>query len=200
MIRRRARVVLAPAPTRPAHLVEVIAAGDASAAGVEAARGLALRLGLTPVCATGGPLLTPMIRAAARAAARLRMAGVAPATLSATGILPPGLASGETGPDAGPLPLSPERLLLLAVINTGAWLLESGRAMRPSDLDLAMVLGAGWPEWRGGPMAEADGLGPIVLRHELRLAAALDAEIWTPEPIFDELIRRGWRFEDLNGD
>jgi len=61
-----------------------------------------------------------------------------------------------------------------------------------------MVLGAGWPNWRGGPMAEADGIGPMVLRHELQLAATLDPELWGADALFDTLIREGKRFEDLN--
>jgi len=109
-----------------------------------------------------------------------------------------GVAAGGVAEERTGLPLPAERLVLLAVINAGLRLLADGHAARPSDLDLAMVMGAGWPNWRGGPMAEADGLGIMVLRHELRQAAALDAAIWEPGPMLDEMIRRGWRFEDLN--
>ncbi len=193
---QRPRVVpLVPAPTQPVRLCEVVAApGDAA----EAVAALALQLRLTPLRALGGPVLAPMIRAAARVAARLRALGVTPDALAATGILPPGLDAGEAAAGGAALPLPVERLILLAVVNAGARLLATGRALRPSDLDLAMVLGAGWPNWRGGPMAEADGLGLLVVRHELRQAAALDGELWQPEPLLDEMIRQGWRFGDLN--
>lgn len=190
-------VRLVPAPTRPLRLVEVVTGPGSDPQVLRLAVQVVLRLRLSPLRAQGQALLAPMVRALARAAAGLRAQGVPPAELTASAILPPSLAEGDVGPVQA-LPLPVERLLLLAVINCGARLLESGACLRPSDLDLAMVLGAGWPNWRGGPMAEADAIGPLVLRHELRAAAELDPGLWTPEPMFDELIRRGWRFEDLN--
>lgn len=191
-------VALVPAPTRPLRLCEVIAAPDTQAEVLARVAALALALRLTPLIARGGPLLAPLVLAAAQAAARLRAAGVGAADLAQVPILPPGLAQGDSAPVTEPLPLPAERLVLLAVVNAGLRLLAQARAARPSDLDLALVMGAGWPDWRGGPMAEGDALGPLVLRHDLRLAAPLDPALWTPEPILDELIRRGWRFEDLN--
>ena len=191
------QVCLVPAPTRPLRLVEVVGGAHSDPAVLLLAAQLVLRLRLSPLRAQGGAMLAPMVRALAHAAARLRALGVSPADLLASGLVPPGLTEGEVGP-VQPLALPVERLLVLAVINCGARLLESGTCLRPSDLDLAMVLGAGWPNWRGGPMAEADAIGPLVLRHELREAADLDPDLWSPEPMFDELIRRGWRFEDLN--
>lgn len=95
---------------------------------------------------------------------------------------------------APPLPLPAERLLLLATVNTAARLLRSGRALRASDIDLCLVLGAGWPNWRGGPMAEADTLGPLVVRHELAQAAALDPDLWQPDPLIETLVRTGQGF------
>ncbi|MCB1390675.1 MAG: enoyl-CoA hydratase/isomerase family protein [Rhodobacteraceae bacterium] len=194
----RALAVL-PAPTRPVRLCEVVAREDVAVGVTEAVAALALRLRLTPLRVQRGPVLTPLIRAAARAAARLRAAGVPVATLAAIEILPEGLAEGTLGPEIETLPLPAERMVLLAVVNAAMGLLDMGRAIRPSDLDLALVMGAGWPNWRGGPLAEADALGPMVVRHELQAAAGLDPALWTPDPMLDEMIRNGWRFEDLNG-
>lgn len=190
-------LALLPALTRPVRLCELVARGGDGAV-AESLAALALQLRLTPLVVQGGPVLTPLIRAAARAAARLRAAGVDVETLAEVVILPQGLAEGTVAETAEALPLPLERLVLLATVNEAMRLLAAGRVTRPSDLDLALVMGAGWPNWRGGPMAEADSLGPIVLRHEMRLAAGLDAAIWAPEPMLDELIRQGWRFDDLN--
>ena len=41
-------------------------------------------------------------------------------------------------------------------------------------------------------------IGKTRLIDGVREAADLDPDLWSPEPMFDELIRRGWRFEDLN--
>ncbi|WP_323022935.1 enoyl-CoA hydratase-related protein [Pararhodobacter sp.] len=191
-------LALLPAPTRPVRLCELVERGTETAPVQAPLSALALQLRMTALRVQEGPVLTPLIRAAARAAARLRAAGASPEALTAVEILPQGLAEGQAAEIRAELPLPLDRLILLAVANEGMRLLAAGRALRPSDLDLALVMGAGWPQWRGGPMAEADALGPMVLRHELRIAAALDPDLWTPEPILDEMIRRGWRFADLN--
>ncbi|MCA2011042.1 enoyl-CoA hydratase/isomerase family protein [Cereibacter sphaeroides] len=188
---------LVPAATRPARLCEVVSTPDTPRPMVDAVAALVLQMRLSPLLTHKAPILTALIRASARAAGWLGAAGVSGPALAATGLLPEGLGDPDPGP-APTLPLSVDRLILLAVVAEGLRLLADGRVARPSDLDLAMVMGAGWPHWRGGPMAEADSLGPMVLRHELRLAATLDAELWAPAPILDEMIRRGWRFEDLN--
>ncbi|MCB1410095.1 MAG: enoyl-CoA hydratase/isomerase family protein [Rhodobacteraceae bacterium] len=185
---------LIPAPTQPPRLCELVSA-DTDAARLAAA--LALRIGLTPLRARGGPLLPPLMETALQAVVRLRALGVAPATLAASGILPRGLADaagGEPAADPVPLPLPAERLLLLAMINTAARLLREGRALRSSDIDLCLVLGAGWPNWRGGPMAEGDTLGPMIVRHELTQASALDPGLWHPDPLIDALVHAGQGF------
>lgn len=53
---------------------------------------------------------------------------------------------------------------LYTMINEGAEILREGIAQRASDIDVAMVLGYGWPRRTGGPMhwADATGLKTIV--------------------------------------
>jgi len=206
---RAAALMPAPVRTRAGlpQLVEVIIRPGMEPATAVRATELVLALHLTPLRAWGAALLPPMLQVARRAAQRLVALGVPGSAIRASGLLPaaallpdgdpPAVAAPHSAPE---LPLSPDRLLMLALINAGARLLETAQALRPSDLDIAMVLGAGYPNWRGGPMAEADGLGPLVLRHELLQAATLDAELWSPSPLIGELIRQGWRFEDLNTD
>ncbi len=67
--------------------------------------------------------------------------------------------------------------LLLPVVNEGARILAEGIALRASDIDVAAVLGYGWPADRGGPMfwAAQRGLPDVVERLralEARLGAA----------------------------
>ncbi len=132
--------------------------------------------------------------------ARLRALGVTPDALAATGILPPGLDAGEAAAGGAALPLPVERLILLAVVNAGARLLATGRALRPSDLDLAMVLGAGWPNWRGGPMAEADGLG--LPAKALRIEAKVEGRpaVFSTTTMIDRpLVTVSCRFQERGG-
>lgn len=191
-------LLMVPAPSRAPRLCEILVDKRTPPEALHRAVKLALRLKLTPIRVAGHPALPSLIEAAAQAARCLRRSGVPGAELRDTGLLTNGAELGDAAEDRAALPFSPERLILLAVINAGARLLQAGIALRPSDLDLAMVLGAGWPNWRGGPMAEAEAIGPMVLRHELRAAEALDAQLWAPCPLFDDMVRCGQRFEDLN--
>ena len=71
-----------------------------------------------------------------------------------------GLTPRIENPDAG---LIVERLVL-PMVNEAARCLEEGVVRDPASLDLAMIMGTGFPPFRGGlcRWADAQGLGPIV--------------------------------------
>ena len=92
-----------------------------------------------------------------------------------------------------------ERRVLAALSNDGAWALAEGRARRPSDVDL-VAIAQGFPRWRGGPMQAADEAGLLMLRNDLMAWAADGDGFWQPAPLWDELIRNGRHFGDLNGE
>jgi 3-hydroxyacyl-CoA dehydrogenase len=58
--------------------------------------------------------------------------------------------------------------VLYPAVNEGAKVLQAGVALRASDIDVACILGYGWPVYTGGPMFWADTLGlpKIVARLE----------------------------------
>ena len=85
-----------------------------------------------------------------------------------------------------------------AMANEGLRLLDHHIAARPSDIDLVMVAGYGFPRWRGGPMHQAARRGLLVLRRDLRIWQADDPAIWTPHPVLDRLIADGRRLDDMN--
>ncbi len=88
--------------------------------------------------------------------------------------------------------------VLTAMANEGAKLVGQGVSLRPSDVDLAMILGHHFPRWEGGPMHWADQRGLLLLRRDL-LAWAEDApEFWEMAPLIDDLIAKGQKFSDLN--
>ena len=45
------------------------------------------------------------------------------------------------------------------MINEGAKILEEGKAIRASDIDIVWINGYGWPVYRGGPMFYGDTIG-----------------------------------------
>ena len=186
-----------PAPTRPAVLCELVAPPGTGAEALATGLGLVRALGFLALPVTGESAVTALVRAVARVAACLRASGVPVETLVATGLVPEALAQGTVAAPA-PLPLPPARLIALAVAAEGLRLLGAGVVRRPSDIDLAAVLAAGWPARTGGPMAMAAALGPLVLRHELRQAAALDAGVWADDPLLSAMIRRGTGFAALD--
>ncbi len=86
-----------------------------------------------------------------------------------------------------------------AMVNEGARVLSEDIAARPSDIDVVLVHGYGYPAWRGGPMHEADAIGiPEMLRRVEALHAASGLG-WEPAPLLREMAAAGKRFADLNG-
>jgi 3-hydroxyacyl-CoA dehydrogenase len=86
-----------------------------------------------------------------------------------------------------------------AMVNEGALVLTEGIAARPSDIDVVLVHGYGYPAWRGGPMHEADAIGiPEMLRRVEALHEASGVG-WEPAPLLREMAAAGKRFADLNG-
>ncbi|MGB3314895.1 MAG: 3-hydroxyacyl-CoA dehydrogenase NAD-binding domain-containing protein, partial [Albidovulum sp.] len=89
---------------------------------------------------------------------------------------------------------------LAAMANEGARILAEGIAARPSDIDVVMMLGYGFPRWRGGPMQAADRAGLLALRNDLRNYAREEESFWAPVPLWDQLIKNGRKFKDMNGE
>ena len=82
--------------------------------------------------ASPSPLVEEMVRAHAKAK------GNAPRALSREEIL---------------------QRLVFPMINEGAKILEEGKALRASDIDMVWITGYGWPVYRGGPMFYGDSVG-----------------------------------------
>ncbi len=86
-----------------------------------------------------------------------------------------------------------------ALANAGARLLSGDPGLRPSDIDVAAVAGLGLAGWRGGPMQVADQAGLLTTRNQMRGFALREGGPWSLDPLWDDLIRNGRRFGDLNG-
>jgi 3-hydroxyacyl-CoA dehydrogenase len=88
---------------------------------------------------------------------------------------------------------------LAAMVNEGAAVLGEGVARCPSDVDLVLTAGYGFPKAEGGPMRWADRTGLDVLLTNIReWSAEGDPAFPSPAPLLEELVTSNRRFEHLN--
>lgn len=97
------------------------------------------------------------------------------------------------GLGAGAIPVR----IVAGLANDGAWALAEGRVSQPAQVDL-VALAQRFPRWRGGVMQMADEIGLLKLRTLLTALASKGDSFWQPAPLWDDLIREGRRFGDLN--
>ncbi|HKB06705.1 MAG TPA: 3-hydroxyacyl-CoA dehydrogenase NAD-binding domain-containing protein [Candidatus Polarisedimenticolia bacterium] len=92
--------------------------------------------------------------------------------------------------DAGPT----ETRLVLPMINEAARCLEGGIVANPSRVDLAMVLGTGFPPFRGGLLRHADTLGLTAVVQGLEALAGRHGQRFLATRLLLELAREGRGF------
>lgn len=126
------------------------------------AMALARKLGRVPVVSAGTPgrIGTRVLNAGRTAADGLRSEGLAGAAIDRA-MIGYGFPSGLFGPAEGSAAAAEGDAgivlrLLAPIVNEAARLVEERVALRASDVDVAMVLGFGWPAWQGGPLFWAD--------------------------------------------
>ena len=85
-----------------------------------------------------------------------------------------------------------------AMVNEAAKILGEGIARHPSDIDVVLANGYGYPAWRGGPMYQADGVGGAEMLRRIEAMGARDGIGWEPAPLLREMVNAGKRFADLN--
>jgi len=89
--------------------------------------------------------------------------------------------------DAGPT----ETRLVLPMINEAARCLETGLVANPSRVDLAMVLGTGFPPFRGGLLRHADALGLTAVVQGLEALAGRHGQRFLASRLLLEMAREG---------
>jgi 3-hydroxyacyl-CoA dehydrogenase len=101
---------------------------------------------------------------------------------------------------ANPRKISDEEILercIYPMINEGAKILEEGKAIRPSDIDVVWENGYGWPVYRGGPMWYGDHVGLPKVLAKMREFEAKMGEQFKPAPLLEKLVAEDKRFQDL---
>lgn len=195
----RGALVLHPAPSA-GGLAELSVTPGVPVEHQATALAFARRLGWkVMVHGPGAPLDQRLRHVLSRAIAVLESQGHARASIAAA------LAAFGLGAGARvKLPPAPDgandvlAFCMAALMNEGARILSEGGARRPSDIDAAALLSGLFPRWEGGPMYQADLIGLMALRADLRRRTDTAPQIFTPAPILDQLISEGRTLADLN--
>jgi len=101
---------------------------------------------------------------------------------------------------ANPRKISDEEILercVYPMINEGAKILEEGKAIRPSDIDVVWVNGYGWPVYRGGPMHYGDQVGADKVLAKMKEFQATMGDAFKPSALLEKLVADGKRFSDI---
>jgi 3-hydroxyacyl-CoA dehydrogenase/enoyl-CoA hydratase/3-hydroxybutyryl-CoA epimerase len=90
--------------------------------------------------------------------------------------------------------------LVLSMVNEAALVLADGIVPRAEDVDLAMIMGTGFPPFRGGLLRYADHVHPRVLVERLRAYRAQLGPRFEPAPLLAHLAENGGTFYQASHD
>jgi 3-hydroxyacyl-CoA dehydrogenase/enoyl-CoA hydratase/3-hydroxybutyryl-CoA epimerase len=82
------------------------------------------------------------------------------------------------------------------MINEAARILDEGVARSAADVDLAMIMGTGFPPFRGGLLRFADSLHPRALLETARALVQQHGDRFEPAPLLVSLADRDRTFHD----
>ena len=90
------------------------------------------------------------------------------------------------------------RRYMAAMINEAADVVDEGIALRPSDVDVTLLYGYGFPRYRGGPLKYADMYGLEKLVKDIKEFEKEDPIFWRLSPLLERLARENKTFDSLN--
>ncbi|MGL1933830.1 MAG: 3-hydroxyacyl-CoA dehydrogenase NAD-binding domain-containing protein [Fibrobacterales bacterium] len=83
---------------------------------------------------------------------------------------------------------------IYSMINESARCIEEGIVQNPEYLDMAMILGSGFPPFRGGPLRYADSIGLKKIVSELELLTRQYGSRFEPAPLLTEKANKNQTF------
>lgn len=93
-----------------------------------------------------------------------------------------------------------EDRMVLAMVNEAARALADRVVASPEDVDVGMLLGTGFPPFRGGLLRYADHLGVATVVERLHRLAQAVGDRFRPAPLLEEMARERRRFFDGSGE
>jgi 3-hydroxyacyl-CoA dehydrogenase len=83
------------------------------------------------------------------------------------------------------------------MINEGAKILEEGKAIRSSDIDIVWINGYGWPVYSGGPMHYGEAIGLDKVLAKMREFQGQMGDDFKPSALLERLVAEGKKFSSL---
>lgn len=96
--------------------------------------------------------------------------------------------------------ISDEEILercIYPMINEGAKILEEGKAIRSSDIDIVWINGYGFPVYRGGPMFYGDTVGADKVLAKMKEFQAQMGDDFKPAALLERIVAEGKKFSDF---
>jgi 3-hydroxyacyl-CoA dehydrogenase / enoyl-CoA hydratase / 3-hydroxybutyryl-CoA epimerase len=88
--------------------------------------------------------------------------------------------------------------VFLPMINEASYILDDGIVKKPSDVDLGLIFGIGFPPFRGGLLRYADGEGlERIYKAIEKFASEVSANRYAPSPFLKKLVDDKKNFYDL---
>ena len=84
--------------------------------------------------------------------------------------------------------------LVLTLVNESARCIQEKVVAKPAYLDMAMIMGAGFPPFRGGVCAFSDTMGVTSVVKRLDELSALFGQRFSPAPLLEELSKSNREF------
>ncbi|HET6465113.1 MAG TPA: 3-hydroxyacyl-CoA dehydrogenase NAD-binding domain-containing protein [Nitrospiria bacterium] len=84
--------------------------------------------------------------------------------------------------------------LVMIMVNTAAWCLEKGVVQEAGDVDLGLIMGAGFPPFRGGLLKYCDKIGILRVKEMLDRYSQSAGPRFSPARMITDLARQGKGF------
>src|SRR3984893_8823767 len=89
--------------------------------------------------------------------------------------------------------------LLFSSVNEACKILEEGKALRASDIDVMWLNGFGFPRYRGGLMFWADQIGAREVYNQIAIWHQRYGARWRPSRLLQELVESGGTLREVKG-
>jgi 3-hydroxyacyl-CoA dehydrogenase len=91
------------------------------------------------------------------------------------------------------------RRLLFSSVNEACKILEEGKALRATDVDVMWLNGFGFPRYRGGLMYWADQIGARDVYNQIAIWHQRYGARWRPARLLQEVAERGGLLREVKG-